>query len=117
MLWMLILISLFTPKPSPVEWLTPQEHDFGEISFKNPVTYAFEFKNITSDPLLIDNVRASCGCTSPNWTLEPIPADSTNQILIEFDAREVGYFRKRIKVYFNKIRKPEILYVEGDVVE
>lgn len=98
-----------------VEWQTPMEHDFGTLQHNEPQTYDFIFTNITEDPILIDNVRTSCGCTASEWTLEPILPDSSSYIRIEYDAERKGYFRKKIAVFFSGQRKADKLWVEGVV--
>jgi len=98
-----------------IKWTTPLDHDFGTLEQGKPATYYFEFKNISPDPILIDNVRTSCGCTAPDWTYEPIESDSTTQIRIIFDAAKTGYFRKKIMVFVSGQRKAEKLYIEGTV--
>jgi len=98
-----------------IEWITPIEHDFGDIIHQEPAEFHFEFKNTSSDPILIDNVRTTCGCTTPDWSLDPIPPDSTSQIKVIFDAKKTGYFKKKIKVYFSNQRKGTILKIMGYV--
>ncbi|GJM34024.1 MAG: hypothetical protein DHS20C18_30250 [Saprospiraceae bacterium] len=109
-----LMLSADTTK---VEWLTEETHDFGDILHHQMVSYQFEFKNTSGVPLVIDNVRTSCGCTVADWGVDPILPDSTGQIGIEYDARDLGYFRKWIKVYFSGQRKAEKRYIEGFVVE
>lgn len=98
-------------------WLSPTEHDFGEFEQYDMQQVEFKFKNNTGQPLVIDNVRTTCGCTSPGWTEAPIPVDSSSVITVEYDARKLGYFHKKVKVYFSGIRKGHKLFVEGEVVE
>jgi len=99
------------------EWLSPKEHDFGDIPQGKPVDYFFEFKNISEEVFTIDNIRSTCGCTAPDWSETPVEADSTSRIKITYDAYKTGYFRKKVKVYFSTQRKAEVLYVEGYVLE
>ena len=57
------------------------EHDFGKINEADGrVTTVFEFKNEGMEPLVLSNVRASCGCTTPNWTREPVEPGQTGKI-------------------------------------
>ena len=114
-LLLLLLPVLFKGDPV-VEWMTPMEHDFGDIEQNKPVTHFFKFKNISGEPFIIDNVRTTCGCTAPDWSNEPVEADSTNQIKIEFNAAKTGYFRKKIRVFFSNQRKAEMLHIEGYVL-
>jgi len=114
---LLLTVSTLQLFAQDIAWLTPTEHDFGEFEQFDIQQVEFKFKNNTGEPVVIDNVRTTCGCTSPDWTDEPILADSTSVITIEYDARKVGFFYKKVKVYFSGIRKGHKLYIEGEVVE
>ena len=103
------------PPLAPVEWQGEKTYDFGDIRQGEPVVYEFKYTNTGTAPLVIDNVRVACGCTTPDWEETPLPTDSTGIIRVEYDARDEGYFRKYIKVYFNGYRKAEKLYIEGYV--
>ena len=100
-----------------VEWLTPIEHDFGDLEKGKPVHFTFRMRNLSNEPQVIDNVRTACGCTAPSWSPEPIPPDSTAAIDVEYDARDDGYFRRYVKVYLSGQRKAEKLWIEGYVME
>lgn len=113
---LLLLAPVLYVSDPIVEWLTPVEHDFGDLVKDRPVEHFFKFKNISGEPFAIDNVRTTCGCTAPDWSLLPVAAGDTSQLRIEFNAAKPGYFRKKIKVYFNSQRKAEILYIEGFVL-
>ena len=110
-----LFFSFSLDNDSVVHWSGPMTHDFGDLEFQKTVKHDFEFKNISGEPFVIDNVRTSCGCTAPDWSEAPILPDSTAKISIEFDARKQGYFRKWIRVYFSNQRKAERLYIEGYV--
>jgi hypothetical protein len=45
-------------------------YDFGKIPQGKPVTHVFEFTNTSKDSIKLDEVRASCGCTTPEWSKE-----------------------------------------------
>jgi len=79
-IFLLFLFPFFFQNNSNVEWLTPLEHDFGDVMHKEPAEFNFVFKNTSSDTMLIDNVRTTCGCTTPDWTWDPIAPDSTSSI-------------------------------------
>jgi hypothetical protein len=100
-----------------VTWLTPVEHDFGDIEQDVDVVHEFRFVNETEEPLLIDNVRMGCGCTTSDWSAVPVAPDSTGVLKVTYDARNDGYFRKYVKVYFNGHRRAEKLWLEGYVVK
>lgn len=103
------------PNTPVVEWLTEQDHDFGQVPSGKTVRFMFKYKNIASEPLLLQTVRTSCGCTAAEWTQEPVAPGATGQVLIEFESSQQGDFRKKIRVFFDKQRKAEILWIEGEV--
>jgi hypothetical protein len=77
------------------------EHDFGKIPQGKPVYYFFEIANTSDLPLKLDNVQASCGCTTPEWNKEPIPAKGTDKIRVGYNAANEGGFEKYITVTYN----------------
>lgn len=99
-----------------MEWITETEYDFGDIAYQKPVQYTFRFKNTSTEPLVIETIRTSCGCTGSTWDETPILADSIGNITIEYDAKKAGYFRKSAKVFFEGKREAERLWVSGYVI-
>jgi len=98
-----------------IEWQTPKTHEFGDLIQNEAVVHSFVFKNITNEPITIENVRTTCGCTVPDWTYEPILPGAESEIKVEFDAKKPQGFRKRILVFFYEQKKGEKLYIEGYV--
>lgn len=117
MKFILLLLVLTLQSESKVSWLSPMEHDFGEITYQEPAHHTFQFKNTSGGPLVIDNIRPGCGCTAVDWEDTVIPPDSIGQIQASYDAHLKGYFRKSMKVYFQGQRKAEKLWLEGHVIE
>lgn len=101
------------PKPS-LQW-EYTTHDFGDVQHGQPVEATFTFRNTGKTPLYIDNVRTSCGCTSPDWADVLVPPDSLGYIRVEYDAADLGAFSKPVKVYFKGQRKAERLLITGYV--
>src|SRR5262245_34858106 len=81
------------------------EHDFGQIPQGKPVYYFFEIDNTGTTPLKLDNVQASCGCTTPEWNHEPIPAGATDKIKVGYNAAAEGVFEKYITITYNGTQK------------
>lgn len=102
---------------SRVEWVSPTSLDLGEISYNQPQIIRFEFRNISPEPLTIDNVRPGCGCTAADWSDLATPPGQVGVIELEYDAVSTGYFSQTIKVYFTGQRKAEKLYLEGTVID
>lgn len=102
-------------KPPIVEWLTETDHDFQHLRQEHPKTFVFRFKNIDKEPILLQTVRTSCGCTAATWTETPIAPGDSGNIEVEYDAYQRGEFSKKIRVFFDRQRKPEILWIRGEV--
>lgn len=77
------------------------EHDFGKIPQGRPVFYSFLIVNHGNVPLKLDNVQASCGCTTPEWNKDPIAAGGTDEIKVGYNAATEGNFEKIITVTYN----------------
>ena len=75
-------------------------HDFGKIPQGKPVFVDFKAKNNSATTLRIDAVNASCGCTTPEWSNEPINAGGTTAIKVGYNAAAPGYFEKTITVVY-----------------
>jgi hypothetical protein len=76
-------------------------YDFGKIPQGKPVYHEFEVANIGILPMKIDNVAASCGCTTPEWSKESIAAGGRTKIKVGYNAAAEGYFEKEITVHYN----------------
>ncbi len=78
-----------------------EEYDFGTIPQGKPVYHLFQITNNGLLPLKLDNVQASCGCTTPEWKKDPIAAGSSDEIKVGFNAAAEGAFTKIITVTYN----------------
>ena len=104
-----------TQVKSPVETLGVKEtsFDFGQIPQGRPVTHNFEVVNKSSKPLIIENVEASCGCTTPEWSQAPIAPGASSVIKVGFNASNEGRFQKTITIYYGD--KVKGLTISGEV--
>jgi len=96
------------------------EHDFGVIGEKNgDVTFDFVLTNKSSDPIVITNAIASCGCTKPVWTKEPIESGKQGTIAVTYHPLgRPGVFDKPVTVYLNNDQSaPVKLKIKGTVVQ
>lgn len=77
-------------------------HDFGTIPEGPQVTHFFEFSNTGKEPLVIQNVTASCGCTTPDWPKQPILPGKKGKIKVVYNTSgRVGPFNKEIFIQSN----------------
>lgn len=101
-------VAVVTPKttasaPATVEVLGLKEtgFDFGKIPQGRPVTHVFEFSNNGKEPLKLDNVQASCGCTTPEWSKEPVEPGAGASIKVGYNAAAEGPFTKTVTISYN----------------
>ena len=94
--------------------LRETEFDFGKIPQGKPVTHIFEFTNTGTTPLALENVQASCGCTTPGWNRDTVNAGNSSQIKVGYNAANEGPFNKTITVYWNGGQSKQII-IKGEV--
>jgi hypothetical protein len=91
-------------------------HDFGTITQgSDNGMFGFVFKNTGKEPLILSNVRSSCGCTVPVWPKEPIKKGEKDTILVKYNTKILGSFTKNITVYYNNGETPITLTIKGKV--
>jgi hypothetical protein len=92
-----------TPLPvlPDVLQLKETEHDFSKIPQGKPVYYNFVITNTGTAPLKLDNVAATCGCTTPEWDHEAIAPGANSTIKVGFNAAGEGPFEKFITITYN----------------
>lgn len=90
-------------------------HQFGNIEQGKPVTHVFTFTNTSDAPVKLSNVRASCGCTTPDWTREEVAPGATGEIKVRYNAAAMGNFTKTVTVQYEGGERPVILYIKGKV--
>lgn len=93
-----------------------ETHDFGKVEQGKPVTYVFEFKNTGTDPVVINDAAASCGCTKPSWTKEPVMPGKTGSVSATYNAATMGQFTKSVTVTSNAEAGQTTLFLKGEVV-
>ena len=102
--------------PAATENLTlrESEFDFGKIPQGKPVTHVFEFTNTGDKPFALDNVQASCGCTTPEWNKDTIAPGATASIKVGYNAATEGPFNKTVSITYNGAETKQII-IKGDV--
>ena len=92
-------------------------HDYGTIKKNSNGSCKFIFKNTGNEPLVITNVKSSCGCTVPKWSKEAILPDKSGVIKIVYDTKRLGIISKTITVMSNAKTNPVELLIKGTVIE
>ncbi|MDD2381849.1 MAG: DUF1573 domain-containing protein [Mariniphaga sp.] len=91
------------------------EHDYGIIELGSDGQCEFTFTNKGDAPLILSNVRASCGCTVPQWTREPVAPGETGTIKVKYNTKIAGAFNKSITVNSNAVNSNVVLRIKGKV--
>lgn len=94
-------------------------HNFGVFSQDTAVvSYDFVFTNVGKSPIIIHHAIASCGCTVPDYTFDPIMPGKKGKITVTYDGttRRPGVFRKSITVHNNGRQTPIRIYIEGEMI-
>ncbi len=90
--------------------------NYGKIEKGANGTRVFKFKNEGTEPLILNSVRASCGCTTPKWTCEPIAPGAEGNITVKYDTNRMGNFHKTVTVNSNATNKTVVLTIKGQVM-
>ena len=112
-----VFISALAFAAQPSMEFTKTEHNFGTIKEEmGAVTTQFEFTNKGDSHLIIQRVAASCGCTTPSYTREPILPGKDGVITVQYSTvRRPGAFNKTIRVYSNVPDTVYVLTIKGNV--
>ncbi len=91
--------------------------DYGTIEKGADGVRVFEFTNTGNAPLIISNVKSTCGCTVPKKPKGPIMPGETGEIEVKYDTKRVNPIRKTITVISNAERPTVALKIKGLVVD
>ncbi len=104
---------------APVFKFVEETHNFGTLKEGAEASYDFMFTNAGKEPLIIQDCKASCGCTTPEWTKAPILPGQSGKINVKYDTKgRPGSFNKSIYIASNaksKEKRYEII-ITGNVI-
>ena len=112
------MLSVMVMSQKAIISFDTKTHDFGKVNEEDgKITYVFDFVNRGNAPLVISHVQASCGCTTPTWSKEPIESGKKGSITVTYnpDGRP-GVFTKTITVYSNASDEEFVLTIHGEVI-
>jgi hypothetical protein len=76
--------------------------DFGEVKEGTQVEHVFAFANVGKVPLVINDVKSTCGCTIPEWPEDPIAPGESGEISVQFNSNgRTGEQSKPVTVFAN----------------
>ncbi|MCT4664894.1 MAG: DUF1573 domain-containing protein [Flavobacteriales bacterium] len=91
--------------------------DYGTIKQNSEGKRSFEFTNKGNQPILIANIKKSCGCTVTEKPTEPILPGEKGLIKVSYDTKRLGKFSKTITVISNASEPRKFLKIQGNIVK
>jgi len=105
------------PLTGPKIVFAESSFDFGEIVQGDRVEHVFEFENVGTEPLILSNVRTTCGCTAPEWPREPIAPGTSSSVKVVFNSTgKMGMQNKVITVMSNAVNSPARVKIVTNVL-
>ncbi|OFX76962.1 MAG: hypothetical protein A2X12_07980 [Bacteroidetes bacterium GWE2_29_8] len=92
-------------------------HDYGNVVKGGNGECEFTFTNTGKEPLILTDVRSSCGCTVPKWPNEPIMPGQKGSIKVKYDTNRIGAINKSVTVLSNAKNATVTLRIKGTVLE
>lgn len=92
------------------------EHDFGEIEEGTPVETVFTYTNTGKTPLVISDIKSTCGCTVPkDWSKEPLAPGATDKFTVKYNGKGKNNITKTVTVTANTEKGKEAVKIKAFV--
>lgn len=91
--------------------------DYGDIAENSDGNRVFKFKNVGKTPLIISQVKGSCGCTVPTKPEEPIMPGKMGEIKVKYATNRIGAFSKTVTITSNASEETKVLRIKGRVLK
>lgn len=102
----------------PKFYFAESTHHFGEITAGEVVSYVFKFKNVGESELVITNITASCGCTVPEYSKNPVEPGKEGEIKVTFNSTgKSGMETKSVTILANTIPATKVLTISAEVIQ
>ncbi|MFT6882823.1 MAG: hypothetical protein ACI83W_002454 [Marinoscillum sp.] len=106
-----------TPQNGPRITFSETDHDFGDITQGDQVTYTFAYENTGNEPLILSDVKTTCGCTATNWDREPLAPGAKGDIKVNFNSRgKMGMQNKIVTILSNAVNSSERVKITTNVL-
>ena len=105
------------PLTGPKIYFAEKSFDFGDITQGDRVEHVFEFENTGNEPLILSDVRTTCGCTAPEWPREPVAPGAKANLKVVFNSTgKYGVQNKVITVISNSVNSPARVKIVTNVL-
>ena len=112
----IVLVSFATNAQAKITFKSDTV-DYGKIGKGSDGVRVFEFTNTGDAPLIVTDVKSSCGCTVPKKPKGPVAAGANGTIEVKYDTNRVGPIRKTVTVYSNADEPIKALKIKGEVMK
>lgn len=109
------MVQEVNPNAPEIEF-TEAVIDYGTLPQGADGNRVFIFTNTGKEPLILTNVSASCGCTTPKWTRNPVAPGEKGEIQVHYDTNRMGNFHKTVTVTSNAKTASKTLTIKGKIV-
>lgn len=103
-------------KPDDLIKINADTYNFGKIKQGIPVSTFFAVTNTSDKPVVLETVVASCGCTTPEWSKEPIAPGTTAKIKVGYNAANPAPFTKDITIRLAGVQQAKVIHITGEVL-
>lgn len=113
-----IVTTIFAQQGGAKIVFKSDKYNYGTIKEDDGIAnYEFEFTNTGVSPLIVQRVSSTCGCTTPEWSREPVAPGKSGKIKIGYDPKNrPGPFNKTLSVYSNADPNVVVLQIAGEVL-
>ncbi len=117
MICLMAMFAVVAMAQKPVITFEETSHNFGTIAEDGgKVSHVFNFTNTGDATLVISNVRASCGCTTPSWPKEPVEPGKKASITVTYNPLgRPGAFTKTVTITANTEPEATMVKITGEV--
>jgi len=102
-------------KEGPIFKFENETLDYGKIKKGSDGVRTFIFANVGTTPLIIEQVKGSCGCTVPTKPEKPILPGEKGEIKVKYDTNQTGGFQKTITIISNASEARKVIRIKGFV--
>lgn len=119
MICLMAMFAVVAMAQKPVITFEETAYDFGKVPEEGgKVSHVFNFTNSGDAALVITNVKASCGCTTPSWPKEPVEPGKTSSITVTYNPLgRPGSFTKTVTITANTEPEQQIVKITGEVLK
>ncbi|MCF0196703.1 MAG: DUF1573 domain-containing protein [Bacteroidaceae bacterium] len=114
-LWIGVCLAAVTAEAQPRFVADNDILKVGEVEFQQPKTFTLPFTNKGNEPLVVTAVTPSCGCMKVSYTTTPIAPGKKGEVVVTYDARQLGTFYKDVELQTNASDKPTYMAIQGYV--